>query len=47
VTVNLKDLQNGVVVVDLAKTPYPDDINAINNFYQLQKELMYDNFDFI
>lgn len=47
VYVKLKELQNGVVVVEWAKTPYPDDMNATNTFYRLQKELTYDNFDFI
>lgn len=46
-SIELKSLVSGDLVVDFSSTPYPDDIRATENFKQLQKELKYDNYGFI
>lgn len=46
-SIELKSLVNGLLVVDFSSTPYPDDVRATENFKQLQKELKYDNNSFI
>lgn len=46
-SIKLKSLVNGHLVVDFSSTPYPDDVRATENFKQLQKELKYDNNNFI
>lgn len=46
VSLNLLNLSKGSLVVEFPKTPYPNDIKATENFYQLQKELRYNNYEF-
>ena len=47
ISIPLKSLICGHLVVDFCPTPYPDDDNATETFKELQKELRYDNYDFI
>lgn len=47
ISIPLKSLICGHLVVDFCPTPYPDDDNATETFKELQKDLRYDNYDFI
>lgn len=44
--INIDDLQHGRLNLQYCDTPYPDDKKASDNFFMLQRELKYDNYDF-
>lgn len=46
-SIDLKLLARGHLVVDFCPTPYPDDVEMTEIFKHIQKELRYDNNSFI
>lgn len=45
-TIRLKSLIEGKLIIDFSESPYPDNESATETFKYLQKMLRYDNYDF-
>ncbi len=47
IMISINDLRQGRLTIEHCNSPYPDDKEASNDFFMLQRELKYDNDDFI